>query len=248
MRIQLFDFSVELMQALLWQYNNATRLRYLLTEKNLFYIQNQTQFWQDWYTNVFNLETANQFGLAVWSIILGVPLFIEMTPDPEGKPVWGFNEIDGMFPDYESTWLNFDLSSFTTRSSVVTLTVEEQRLLLRLRYFQLTSRGEAPRTNKFLNTLFSGYTKTNPAYGIAYMLDGLDMTITYIFNFDLPQAFRYIFAYYDILPRPAGVKIKYIIVNNYIWGFNEVDGAFPHYINPYVNFENGNFIAEFLGD
>jgi hypothetical protein len=246
MKIQEFDYSVNLMQALLWQYNEAARLQLLLSQKNFWYSVDQQQFWEDWYVNVFDLRTANLFGLAVWSYILNIPLFVEFTPDPMGKPIWGFNEIDGSFPTYINSYQNFQNGNFTTRHSVVTLTIEEQRLLLRLRYYQLVSRGATPDTNEFLSVLFASYPKMYPAYGIAYVLDGLDMTITYVFNFNLSQAFRYIFQYYDVLPRPAGVKVKYIILTGEIWGFNEIDGAFPNYININNNFENSDFIPEFL--
>jgi hypothetical protein len=71
--IQQFDFSVNLLQALLWQYNGATNLQGLLEAKYNWYYTNQSQFWNDWIGNVFNLATADDFGLAVWSIILGQP-------------------------------------------------------------------------------------------------------------------------------------------------------------------------------
>lgn len=258
MRIQEFDYSVNLMQALLWQYNEAARLQLLLSQKNFWYEINQQQFWEKWCIDVFDLRTANLFGLAVWSYILNIPLFIEFTPDTMGKPLWGFNEIDGSFPTYINDYQDFGNGNFTTRHSIVTLTIEEQRLLLRLRYYQLVSRGATGSdaklgvqsgiagTNEFLSTLFAAYPKMHPEYGIAYVLDGLDMTITYVFNFNLPQAFRYIFQYYDVLPRPAGVKVKYIILTGEIWGFNEINGAFPDYINSNNNFGNSGFIPEFL--
>ena len=74
--IQLFDFSVDLLRAILWQYNDATRLQSLLQQKQDWYNEQQTEFWSSWYRDVFNLDTANDFGLAVWSIILEVPLTI----------------------------------------------------------------------------------------------------------------------------------------------------------------------------
>src|ERR1700733_14966336 len=73
--IQQFDFSVNLLQAILWQYNDAINLQALLEAKDSWYFNNQTQFWNHWFNNVFNLATANDFGLAVWSIILGQPTF-----------------------------------------------------------------------------------------------------------------------------------------------------------------------------
>ena len=246
-RIQEFDYSVNLMRAMLWQYNSAQRLQALMTQKNFWYEMNQKDFWDSWYTDVFDLRTANAFGLAVWSYILDIPLFIDFSSDPDDttRDLWGFNAFDGGFPDYINTYQNFEQGSFTTRHGQVTLTVEEQRLLLRLRYYQLVSRGATPDTNQFLSVLFADRTKIFPEYGIAYVLDGLDMTMTYVFNFNLSQTFIYIFQHFDIMPRPAGVKLKYRILNDNIFGFNELDGAFPNYININKNFENGTFLLEF---
>ena len=72
--IQEFDFSVDLLQAILWQYNNATSLQSLLNSEQAWVIENQTEFWENWLRDVFDLRTANEFGLSVWSIILGIPL------------------------------------------------------------------------------------------------------------------------------------------------------------------------------
>ena len=80
--IERFDFSVNVLRSLLWQYNNAPNIQALLQDKQTFYNQAQEQFWQDWLTNVFNLETANEFGLAVWSIILDLPLFGQTADSP----------------------------------------------------------------------------------------------------------------------------------------------------------------------
>lgn len=64
------DPSIDLKQCLLWQYNNSQALRDLLNSKQNWYTQNHAQFWQNWYDNVFNIDTADDFGLAVWGQIL----------------------------------------------------------------------------------------------------------------------------------------------------------------------------------
>ncbi len=222
MKIQEFDYSVDLLQAILWQYANSKNLIGLVNQKQEWYNENQSQFWQDWYDNVFNLQTANAFGLTVWSIILNIPLFILNDPDPPGKPIFGFNEV----PEINDNE-NFENGNFSNITGIV-LTLEEQRTLLRLRYFQLTSRGAIPEINNFLNILWGDQ-------GGAWVLDGFDMTITYIFNFNLSYNLRQILVDYDLLPRPAGVGIKYIVDNGLIFGFGE----------DYQNFENGNFIPNF---
>ena len=94
--IQMFDLSVNLLQAILWQYNDAENLQALLVAKQAWYNSNQQAFWQGWIANVFNLDTADEFGLGVWSIILGLPNFInQSSPGPE-IPVFGFDGSGGV--------------------------------------------------------------------------------------------------------------------------------------------------------
>lgn len=245
MKIQEFDYSVDLLQSILWQYNEAANLQSLIEQKQAWYDINQSEFWNDWYTDVFNLETANFFGLSVWSIILNVPLFVPVDPEPNDKPIWGFNRIVS-FPTLENTYLNFNNSNFSTRGQVIVLTLEEQRFILRLRYFQLVSNGTTytneadvtknslyiPGINKFLAYLTS--TSDIDPNGNIYALDDLDMSMTYIFTFLISEALQQVLMDLDLLPRPAGVGIKYVVATGKIWGF----GPFNQ------NFENGNFIPD----
>lgn len=67
------DNSVDLLEPILWQYDNAPNLiafRDLLRD---FSTQYTTQFWDNFVTDVFTLDTANEFGLSVWGVLLGVP-------------------------------------------------------------------------------------------------------------------------------------------------------------------------------
>lgn len=247
MKIQTFDYSVDLLQAILWQYNEAINLQSLLTQKQEWYNINQSDFWSNWYTNVFDLRTANFFGLSVWSYILKLPLFVPINPEPIDKPIWGFNAYDPTFPDLENTYLNFENGNFSTLGKVTTLTLEEQRFILRLRYFQLVSNGTIftqpeqlannlviPGINAFLDYLMS--TSNLDPTGQIWALDGLDMTMTYVFTFSVSVNLRKILVAYDLLPRPAGVGIKYIMEPDLVWGF----GPFNQ------NFGNGTFITPFI--
>lgn len=67
------DPQINLQQCLLWQYNNAPALRALLLQKEAWYKAHQKEFWEYWYNRVFNLETADAFGLQVWGEILDFP-------------------------------------------------------------------------------------------------------------------------------------------------------------------------------
>jgi Protein of unknown function (DUF2612) len=242
--IQEFDYSVNILKSVLWQYNEAPNLLSLLTQKQEWYNLFQTDFWSSWYTDVFNLQTANLFGLAVWSIILNVPLYVPYEPEPDDKPIWGFND-NSLYPTLENTYTNFFGGNFSSRGDVIILTEEEQRFLLRLRYYQLVTRGEVWDINKFLNYLVNssniGFT------GQMYALDGLDTSMRYVTtDGTFPDALLDVLLRLDILPRPAGVLIDGVVINDGItWGFNNNDD-YPVLENTYVNFEQGNFFDGFF--
>lgn len=211
--IQTFDFSVDLLRALLWQFNDAARLQSLLTQKQAWYDTAQSEFWEDWVRDVFDLRTANDFGLTVWAIILGVPLSMPGEED-QNKPVWGFGE-------YRVNFTNGNFAPVYQRP----LTTEQRRIVLRLRYFQLTTRGTVPEINAFFADLFSDL-------GPVYVNDALEMNARYVFGFPLSPDLEAVIAGFDLLPRPAGVTVDYVILPSIGgWGF----GQYRH------NFNNGNF-------
>lgn len=200
------DYSVNVTQSILWQYNQAEKLINLVQDKQNWLDINQSQFWQDWQVNVFNLYTANSFGLSVWSIILNIPFFVR--DDLPDEPVFGFNEVPEINP-----WVNYNRGYFADYSqSQYILTVEEQRIILKLRYYQLISRGSLTDTNQFLDLIFND--PDGLYQGGAWMIDNLDMTITYVFN-TTPQISPELLGViedYDLLPRPASVGISYTII------------------------------------
>lgn len=218
--IENYDYSVDVMSVLLWQYNDAVRLQKLVELKQLWYSQNQQLFWSDWAKNVFDLRTANEFGLAVWAIILDVPLTFTVAASPTDKIGWGFG------PQRK----NFNNGNFKRRIAYNNpLTTEQQRLILRLRYFQLTTSGNVIDINKFLGELFL------EDFGLVYVRDNLDMTATYIFKFYPSSDFQAVLDNFDLLPRPAGVKLNYQIIpsGSPWWGF---EGR--------PNFDNGAFYGD----
>lgn len=195
--VENYDYAVDVMSVLLWQYNDAVRLQKLVELKQLWYDTNQDQFWTDWQRDVFDLRTANQFGLAVWAIILDIPLTFSVGPSPVEKVGWGFGQ-------YRK---NFNNGNFNRRSATDNpLTDEQSRLVLRLRYFQLITTGSVVEINRFLGELFYD------AFGLVYVRDNLDMTATYIFTFYPSNQFQTVLNNFDLLPRPAGVKINYDII------------------------------------
>ena len=216
MNIQQFDFQVDLLKSILWQYNEAANLQEILSNEEDFYSQNYSDFWNNWYNNVFNLQTANDFGLSVWSIILQLP--IQLNPPPvDGQLVWGF----GSFRK------NFENGNFNSDGGSTGLTTSEKRLVLKLRYYQLVANAAIPNTNRFLNFAFKDF-------GPCYVLDDFNMQITVVFGFEINSKLLEFIKKYDLIPRASGVGIKYKYRDQLVWGF----GGFRK------NFGNGNFVGE----
>lgn len=212
-KIQALDFSVDLLRALLWQYNDAARLEGLLRQKQQWYDANQKEFWEDWARDVFDLRTANLFGLTVWAILLDIPTSL-ISRDASNKPIWGFGEFREGFSKG-----NFAATSNTN------LTLEQKRLVLRLRYFQLVTTGAVPEINAFFSYVFE-------PFGPAYVVDGRAMNARYVFGFPVSSDLEMVLTGYDLLPRPAGVKVDFVTQG-------PADGfGFGRYHEP---FNNGNF-------
>lgn len=215
-QVQQFDCSVDLLKALLWQHDNAEKLKALVAAKQAWYQDNQCDFWESWYRDVFNLETANAFGLSVWSRILGLPLEVRIEGS-RSKDAFGFG----------SSHQNFGNGNFARdQSGEQALSSEQSRIALKMRYFQLVSRGSVTEINEFLHALFG-------SEGSVFVLDSGDMSATYFFSFTPSSQLRFIFEKYDLLPRPAGVGVRYLVEVKDSFGFG------PNHLN----FNNGSFGA-----
>lgn len=214
-----FDFSINVLSALIWRDNEAVNLQSLLQSKQDWYEQNHTDFWNDWITNVFNLDTANEFGMSVWAQILGLPLTLIVAPNV--GPQWGFGPKT-------NTRQNFGNGNFGTSQAGVGLTLDQKRLLLKLQYFKLTTRCTVPEVNARLKALLG-------QYGNVYVLDGNNMSFTtYVFGFVPNSALQFVLENFDVLPRPAAVGVKFIISTRPSFGFGSSN----------QNFNNGTFWAE----
>ena len=187
--------SINATRSLLWQYNEAASLESLITSKQSWYDENWQGFWDDWYTDVFDIQTANAFGLTVWSIILNFPLNI--SNDMGNDVGWGFGANN----------FNFSNGNFAVvDANAIVLSLEEARLVLWLRAYNITSNGVIPNINAFLNFLFT----ETLAVGSVFARDDYGMEMTYIFDYTPTSSVKFVFANLDILPRPAAVSLDII--------------------------------------
>lgn len=64
---------INLEKCILWQYDKATSLSRIILNKQNWYKQNVTDFIVSFFIDVFNLKTANDFGLNIWGKLLNFP-------------------------------------------------------------------------------------------------------------------------------------------------------------------------------
>lgn len=141
---------------------------------------------------VFNVDTAQGYGLDVWGRIVGVSRVLKLPGT--GGDFFGFAEsIDAHSlneaPFYGGGTLtnNFSLSDGAYR-----------KLILAKALANICD-GSIPAINQILINLFS-------AYGNCYVTDGGDMTMTYTFGATLSEVDFAIVSQSGVLPRPAGVS------------------------------------------
>lgn len=214
--VQEIDYNVDLLRAILWQYEESGRLKNIVQRKQAWVNRVHSEFWSSWYRDVFNIDTANRFGLAVWGRILDISLGVDQPPHPN-KISFGFG----------ANHVNFNNGNFGVLSSgSQQLSLDQQRMLIRMRYFQLTCRPTVPELNEFMSYLFEGD-------GPAYVVDNLDMTMTYAFGFPPSSELLFVLENYDFLPRPSGVGVNWISFSRQSFGFGPTN----------LNFNNGNFGA-----
>jgi hypothetical protein len=231
--VQEFDYTSDLDAALLWQYNNATNLQALVNNQQAWFDTNHTDFWQEWQDSIFNLygPNFNDFGAAVWAIILNIPLQSSAPADEAGKPIFLFDATVG-------NGENFDNGVFSYGGNPFTFTLAEKVLILKLRYFQLHNRGAVTQINEFLATLFEGFEGYD---GTVYIQDHLNMTITYILTRPVSSFISYIITQpqFDLFPRPAAVELTGFVVDP--GSYFQFDAT----VGNGQNFDNGPFFRFF---
>lgn len=143
------------------------------------------------YALIFNVDTAQGYGLDVWGRIVGVSRVLHL---PDGSEYLGFREAgdaytfgEGIFFGGGTATQNFSLSDTVYR-----------RLIL-AKALSNISDGSIAGINQILINLFSDY-------GNCYVVDNGDMTLSYSFGGTLSLVDYAIVAQSGVLPRPCGVS------------------------------------------
>jgi hypothetical protein len=172
------------------QYANSTILTTLIG--NFFQYIDQTANLDAFYDNIWNIATAVGPGLDIWGRIIGVTrtLFV-----PGSQRYLGFEEATlSMDP--------LNVSPFYIGAPLTSnyqLTDNSYRTLLYAKALNNISDGSIPSINTILRTLF-------PGRGNCFVVDNLNMTMVYKFNFVLSSVELAILLQSGVLPKPVGVS------------------------------------------
>lgn len=146
---------------------------------------------------VWNVETAVGWGLDNWGRIVGVGRVLHVSTGTEsfGWEEGGTTDYTGFgqapFFGGGAVTSNFSLSDLNYR-----------RLILAKAAANITD-GSIPAINQILLGLF-------PGRGNCYATDGLDMTMTYTFEFALTPVEQAIVGQSGVLPKPVGVSVTVV--------------------------------------
>lgn len=183
--------SFDVWTTIISQYADSGRLTSLIESFND--AMDQTQNMDNLYDLVWNVLTAQGYGLDVWGRIVNVtralsfPGTISYLGFEEAASWTGFGQ--GILFSGGGTTTNFQLSDADFR-----------RLVMAKAAANITD-GSIPSFNAILLSLF-------PLRGKCYVADNLDMTATLTFQFGLNPIELAIVQQKDVLPYPCGVVVN----------------------------------------
>lgn len=186
-------------QVILSQFANSPVITTLIQNMNEHFRQDLN--FDNFYNMIWNIETAQGYGLDVWGRIVGVQRELQIssvtylgTTGPSGVSGTPY-DAGPFYNDYQS-YTNYSLADATFRTLILTKAMAN-----------LTD-GSIPSINQILLNLFG-------ANGQAWCTDGQNMTMTYTLEFTPTPVQLAIIAQSGVLPRPPGVAVSTVILGIY---------------------------------
>jgi Protein of unknown function (DUF2612) len=180
--------SFDVWTTVISQYANSDILTGLIVDwnNNL----DQTADFENFYDFIWNIDTAQGFGLDILGRIIGVGRVLHIA----AGDYFGFEEaLPGSEP--------FGGGSFYSGGGLTNsfaLSDDAYRVLLFAKALSNISDGSIKSINQLLKNLF-------PNRGNTYVIDNNDMTLVYYFNFPLSVVELAIMGQSGVLPKPTGV-------------------------------------------
>jgi len=172
------------------QYANSDTIDGLILSFNA--AMDQTQNFDNFFDFMWNVLTAQGYGLDAWGRIVGVTRTLQL---PGSVAYLGFEEA--------MSWTGFNQGSLYSGGAVTSnfnLSDSDFRTLILAKALGNVSDGSIPSVNAILLALF-------PNQGRCYVQDNLNMSVTYVFEFPLTPVQLAIVAQEGVLPTAAGVAV-----------------------------------------
>ncbi|MHB8803587.1 MAG: DUF2612 domain-containing protein [Rhodocyclaceae bacterium] len=197
---------IDVEQTIISQYANSATISQLVRNMNT-YLDPRADF-DTFFDYVWNVESAQGFGLDIWGRIVGISreLLIPASPD-----FFGFNEATGSAHSFNESPF-YDGTPPAT--STYKLADDAYRQLILVKALANISATNAPAINQLLQNMFAGR-------GRCYVNDLGGMALRYTFEFDLTPYEFAIMTQSDALPRPAGVNASLFQSALPLFGFSE---------------------------
>lgn len=183
-------------QTIISQWANSPTLTQLISDFND-WIDPSTDI-DNFYDMMWNIDTAQGYGLDVWGRIVGVGRVLQISASnfqgfhgPLGNSGDPFNQSP------------FFLTGSATTTNFALLDDPFRALILAKALFNICD-GSIGAINQILINIF-GPNSLLPVVGNSYCTDGLNMTMTYTFGSVLSPVQAAIVFQSGVLPRPAGV-------------------------------------------
>lgn len=195
-------------QTIISQFSNSPTIVGLVRNMNA-YIDQTTNF-QAFYDYVWNVNTAQGFGLDIWGRIVDVSRNLQVAPS-----VTNFGFSDGV-----NDYAPFGQAPFYAgppATSTYTLSDDAYRTLILAKALANISATTSQALNQLLRNLF-------PGRGRCYVNDMGAMSMRYTFEFALQPYELAIVKTSGVLPHGAGVNVTVLQYPTPTFGFSEMGG------------------------
>lgn len=179
--------------------------------------------WQDaTYNVVWNVNTAQGFGLDIWGRIVVISRQMQIP----ATDYFGFNTGD------PQSWYQFNEQSFYSgqgNTQTFSLTDQAYRVLILAKALSNISATDSKSLNNVIGQLF-------PGRGRAWVNDLGSMSIRFVFEFPLASWEKAVLVNGNVIPRPAGVGAYLMESPVDTFGFAESGDSLP--------FNDGTFLTQ----
>ena len=199
------------------QYAASPVIRQLVSDRKSYF----PTTWQDqFYDVVWNVDTAQGFGLDIWGRIVGVGREVQIPADD----YFGFSSAP-------QSWSPFGEDSFYTgpaSTSTFRLADPAFRVLILAKALANIADVDASSLNRVLQRLF-------PDRGRAWVNDLGSMSMRAVFEFPLESWEFAVLTMGGVFPRPAGVGVKIAQIPVDTFGFAESGDSEPFGQGTFLN-------------